>query len=258
VGRDVNHHEAAELLGAYALDALEGDEQEQVERHVRDCRACLTELAEHREMAALLTPGWSAAPPGVWDRIASSLEEEPPPLGLAPVSRSEGRSGQVVPLRSARGFGLRAAAAVAAAAAVVIGLMGVKIVDDGRRLDRIAAGVHSEELQRTVNAALVDPGADQVTLRSEDGAWFADAVLLDDGTGYLVKHNLPPLSGDRTYQLWALAGTSKISVGTLGAAPTLSAFHADGPVWALAITEEPAGGVVSSQNAPVVLGRTSV
>ena len=246
----MNHHEAAELLGAYALDALEGDEQELVELHVRDCRACLTELAEHREMAAMLTTGWAAAPAGVWDRISSSLEEAPPPLDLAPV----------VPLRPAvsRGFGMRAAAMVAAVAAVVIGLMGVKIVDDGRRLDRIAAGVHSEELQRAANAAVADPRADQVSLRSEDGAWFADAVLLDDGTGYLVKHNLPPLSGDRTYQLWALAGTSKISVGTLGSAPKVAAFHATGEVWALAITEEPAGGVVSSQNPPVVLGRTSV
>lgn len=246
----MNHHEAAELLGAYALDALEGDEQEQVELHVRDCRACLTELAEHREMAAMLTTGWAPAPAGVWDRISSSLEEAPPPLDLAPV----------VPLRPAasRGFGMRAAAMVAAVAAVVIGLMGVKIVDDGRRLDRIAAGVHSEELLRAANAAAADPGADQVSLRSEDGAWFADAVLLDDGSGYLVKHNLPPLSGDRTYQLWALAGTSKISVGTLGSAPKVAAFQATGPVWALAITEEPVGGVVSSQNPPVVLGRTSV
>lgn len=250
MGRVMNHYEAAELLGAYALDALEGDEQEQVEHHVRDCRACLAELAEHREMAALLTPGWAAPPSGVWERIATSLEEAPPPLDLAPV----------VPLRPAvpRGVGMRAAAMVAAAAAVVIGLMGVKIVDDGRRLDRIAAGVHSEELQRAVNAAVVDPGADKVSLRSEDDAWFADAVLLDDGSGYLVKHNLPALSGDRTYQLWALSGTSKISVGTLGSVPKVAAFQATGPVWALAITEEQAGGVVSSQNSPVVVGRTSV
>jgi len=254
----VNHYEAAELLGAYALDALDPDEHEAVERHVRDCRACQTEVSEHREMAALLTPGWVKAPEGVWDRIAGSLEEKPPPLELARVAPSESRSGSVVPLRPSRGVGLRAAAMVAAIAAVVIGLMGVKIVDDGRRLDRITAGVHSEELQQAANAAMVDPAADKVALRSEDGAWFAEAVLLDDGTGYLVKHNLPPLSGDRTYQLWALAGTSKISVSTLGPAPKVSAFNATGPVWALAITEEPAGGVVTTDRAPVVLGRTSV
>ncbi len=244
----MNHFEVRELLGAHALDALDGDEQEAVDRHVRDCRACQTELAEHREVAAFLTPGWAAPPEGIWDRIAGSLEEKPPPLDLAPV----------VPLRARQGVGLRAASMVAAVAAVVIGLMGVKIVDDGRRLDRITAGVHSEELQQAANAALVDPRADKVALRSEDGAWFADAVMLENGTGYLVRHNLPPLSPDRTYQLWALNGTSKISVGTLGPSPEVAAFHATGAVWALAITDEPTGGVVTTDRAPVVLGRTSV
>lgn len=254
----MNHYEAAELLGAYALDALDPDEQEVVERHVRDCWACQRELSEHREVAALLTPGGATAPDQVWNRIAGSLEEKPPPLDLAPVARSADRAGVVVPMRPGRGVGLRVAAMVAAAAAVVIGLMGVKIVEDGRRLDRLAAGVHSEELERAANAAMVDPRADKVALRSEDGAWFAEAVLLDDGTGYLVEHNLPPLPGNRTYQLWALAGTSKISVGTLGPNPDVAAFQATGPVWALAITEEPAGGVVTTDRTPVVLGRTSV
>lgn len=254
----MNHYEAAELLGAYALDALERGEQEAVQRHVGDCRACQRELAEHREVAALLTPGWAKAPDEVWDRIAGSLEEKPPPLDLARVTPSDDRPGAVVPLRPRRGVGLRAAAMVAAVAAVVIGLMGVKIVDDGRRLDRLTAGVHSQELEQAANAAMADPAADKVALRSEDGAWFAEAVLLDDGTGYLVRHNLPPLSGDRTYQLWALTGTSKISVGTLGPSPRMAAFQATGPVWALAITEEPAGGVVTTDRAPVVVGRTSV
>ncbi len=254
----MNHYEAAGLLGAHALDALEPAEQEAVQRHVGECRACQRELAEHREVAALLTPGWAKAPEHVWARIAGSLEEKPPPLDLTRVARSDDPSGVVVPLRRSRGVGVRAAAMVAAVAAVVIGLMGVKIMDDGRRLDRLAAGVHSQELEQAANAAMADPAADKVALRSEDGAWFAEAVLLDDGTGYLVKHNLPPLSDDRTYQLWALAGTSRISVGTLGPSPKVAAFQATGPVWALAITEEPAGGVVTTERAPVVLGRTSV
>jgi len=194
------------------------------------------------------TPSGASAHPGVWDRIAGSLEEKPPPLDLAPV----------VPLRPGRGAGMRAAAMVAAVAAVIIGLMGVKIVDDGRRIDRITAGVHSEELERAANAALADPAADEVVLRSEDGARFAEAVMLDDGTGYLVRHNLPPLPPDRTYQLWAVSGTSTISVGVLGASPEVVAFQATGPVSALAVTEEPAGGVVTTERSPVVVGRTSV
>lgn len=198
-------------------------------------------------MAGLLTPGSAKPPEGVWDRIAVSLEHKPPPLHLA----------LAVPLRPTRGVGLRAAAVVAAVAAIIIGLMGATILNDGRRLDRVAAGVHSQGLERAANAALVDPGANKVSLRSEDGVWFADVVMLDDGTGYLFKHNLPLLSGDRTYQLWALGGANKISMGTVGPAPKVAAFHVAEPVWGLAITEEPAGGVVSTERVPVVLGRTN-
>ncbi|MFN2608537.1 MAG: zf-HC2 domain-containing protein, partial [Acidimicrobiales bacterium] len=104
MGRDVNHADAATFLGAYALDALDPDERDAVERHVRGCGACLAEVAEHREVAALLAPGWVAAPDGVWDRIAGALEETPPPLAMPPapvvtMPRSgEGAAGAAPPL----------------------------------------------------------------------------------------------------------------------------------------------------------------
>src|SRR5918997_3027311 len=85
MGRELSHEEVAGLLGAYALDALEPAELQAVDRHVQGCQACLAEIAQHREVAGLLTPGWGKPPAGLWDRIAASLEESPPPLDLAPV-----------------------------------------------------------------------------------------------------------------------------------------------------------------------------
>src|SRR5687767_20703 len=85
MGRELSHAEVVDLLGAYALDALEPAELQAVDRHVQGCRACRAEVAEHREVAGLLTPGWGKPPAGLWDRIATSLEEKPPPLDLAPV-----------------------------------------------------------------------------------------------------------------------------------------------------------------------------
>src|SRR5688500_13263681 len=85
MGRELSHEEVADLLGAYALDALEPAELQVVDRHVQGCHACLAEVAEHREVAGLLTPGWGKPPSGLWARIAASLEESPPPLDLAPV-----------------------------------------------------------------------------------------------------------------------------------------------------------------------------
>ncbi|MGH9223582.1 MAG: zf-HC2 domain-containing protein, partial [Acidimicrobiales bacterium] len=77
MGRELSHFDVRELLGAYALDAVDGDEAAAVERHLEDCRICRTEVSEHREVASRLAAGWVPAPDGVWDRIASSLEESP-------------------------------------------------------------------------------------------------------------------------------------------------------------------------------------
>ncbi|MGH9156532.1 MAG: anti-sigma factor domain-containing protein [Acidimicrobiales bacterium] len=254
-GRELSHGEAAELLGAYALDALDEPERGWVEQHAQACGACRRELAADHEVASMLTPVWLAPPEGVWERIAASLEETPPALDLAPVIAMRPPPPPVGAAPAPGNYGLRVAAMVAVAAAVVIGMMGYKIVDDDRRLDRLAAGVHSQELERAAAAAAVDPEARTVRLSSEEGGLFADAVLLRDGSGYLLKDNLPALLPDRTYQLWGLLGDARISLGLLGPSPEGSAFKATGAVWGLAVTNEAAGGVVSSQGQPLVVGR---
>jgi hypothetical protein len=38
MGRELSHAEVADLLGAYALDALEPAELQVVDRHVQGCR----------------------------------------------------------------------------------------------------------------------------------------------------------------------------------------------------------------------------
>jgi anti-sigma factor RsiW len=53
--------EIKELLGAYALDALEPDERAMVEAHLRTCVRCSVEVARHHEVAGLLAnPGGDA------------------------------------------------------------------------------------------------------------------------------------------------------------------------------------------------------
>ena len=249
MGRELSHADIQQLLGAYALDAVDRDEAEVVDVHLRACPRCRAEVLDHREVAAWMAHAGSPAPPAVWDRIASSLEDAPD-LTLAPVR-------ELRPAR--RGVSLRVAAAAATVAAAVIGVLGVKVVDDGRRIDDLASSTERQQLARAANAALVDPQARRIALRSADQRLTAEAVMLPDGTGYLIKGNLPPAGSDRTYQLWALAGTSKISAGVLG--PRLegrspAAFKVAGSaVWGLAITQERAGGVPQTQNTPVVVGQ---
>jgi len=257
MGRELSHTEVVGLLGAYALDALDPNEREAVDDHARRCTACADEIAEHREVAGLLTPGWARPPEGLWEKIAASLEEVPPPLNLAPVIAMKARGSQAATAtgRPRRSIGLGIAAMVAAAAVAMIGFLGVRVSDDRRRIDQLAVGQHGDELQRSVNAALADPGARKVNLASADGYRAASAVVLPDGTGYLVKNNLPVLSAERTYQLWALVGTSRISVGVLGPEVKVAPFKLGDNAWALAITDETAGGAETTKKDPVVLGR---
>lgn len=244
---DLTHNEIEELLGVYALDAVSPAEAEAVELHLRDCPRCRSEVAEHREVAASLAHVGSSAPANVWSRIAGSLEEVPPQLDMARVVSMEGRRRRSLPLRPV--------AALVAAAAVVIAALGIQVSHLDDRTDQLAAALQEEGLDEAVQAALFDEGARRVDLRSEDGATFAQAVVRDNGDGFLVRDNLPGLSDDRTYQVWAMVGDRPVSVGVLGSDPGTSAFKvaADG-VSVLAVTAEQAGGVVAPTGDPVVRG----
>ncbi len=254
MGRELTHPEITELLAAYALDAVDPDESEAVVAHLHECSVCLSEVVEHREVAAFLAPGDASAPARLWDQISGSLEEPPPPLRLANVRqidsgrRRTGWRGRV---------GAIAAGAVAVAAVAVVAVIGLKVSDDSRRIDQMAGGAAGTQLSRATSAALADPQARLVDLRSPQGKASVQAVVLPDGTGYVVKNNLPALGPARTYQLWAVVGEAKISVGVLGPDPGPAGFKAAGAVTALAITQEPAGGVVASDQSPVVVGRLS-
>jgi len=255
MGRQLSHAEVTDLLGAYALDALEPAELQTVDRHVQGCQACLAEIAQHREVAGLLTPGWSKPPSGLWEKICATLEEAPPPLDLAPVIAMKPAHARTAPARPQRSIGMGIAAMVAIAAVAMIGFLGIRVSDDRRRIDELAGGAYSGELKRSMNAALADPAARKVDLVSTDGYQNAQAVVLPDGSGYLVKSNLPELARERTYQLWALVGTSRISIGVLGPKVDVVPFKMGDSVLALAITDETAGGVETTKRDPVVLGR---
>ena len=75
-------------------------------------------------------------------------------------------------------------------------------------------------LEAAANRAFDDPDAVKVQLQSSDGAVAGRAVVLPDGTGFLMAHELPGLDDDRTYQLWGDTGAgSLVSLGLLGDDP---------------------------------------
>lgn len=232
-----DHNAAQELLGAFALDALDPNEADAVDVHLRDCPRCRAEVAEYRETASLLAFGGVEAPDGLWEKIVASLEEAPPRLELA----------RVVPLPTSRwrtaGFRM------VLAAAVVMSLLALAFSVQERR-SRTSPGA---TLAAQLAEVSLNPATRHVHMVSADGTARAEVLILN-GQGWLAKDALPQLSNDQTYQLWGQKGAAKVSLGVLGSDPHPTQFAAGADYEALAITAEKAPGVAASTNPAVVSG----
>lgn len=246
------HEEIVELLGAFALDAVDGDERLAVQDHLRECPRCRDEVQQHREVAAHLAFAGEAAPEGVWGRIVSSLEpaQPEPDLGrLYPLTSSRRRRGWAT---------MPAMVAAAAVIVVLVGALGWQVHRQGDRVQSLSMALKATGLDRAVQGALLDPQTTKFSLASVDGRIRVDAVLEPDGTGFLVPGSQRPLASlppSETYQLWGIVGSQHISLGLLGPRPGVVAFRVAGKkVAGLAVTVEHAGGVVQSSHAPVVAG----
>lgn len=247
----MTHAEITELLGAYALDAVDDDERALVEEHLASCARCRAEVAEHREVATMLAHTGGDAPEGVWQRIAGLLEEAPPDLRLAPVAGSA--TTPVPPAPAVRRLAWRAAIGAVAASVVVVAFLGVQLRRQDQRIDDMQAALQ-DPLLFAFDDAVTDPDSQLIELTSADGEVVLRGAITGDGLGYLSASPLPDLPADRTYQLWGGAGNALVSLGVLGDDPRIVSFAAE-PYELFAITEEQAPGVVTSRNQPVATGR---
>ncbi|MGD0392179.1 MAG: anti-sigma factor [Acidimicrobiales bacterium] len=283
------HQEIQELLGAYALDAVDAETAAMVERHLDECVRCSIEVAQHHEVAGLLGNSGGASPSELWDGIARRLDGSAPPpwerlaerLGPEPgPARDDGEAEAAAGARGPTGSevadttdaagvvsigsgprrgrtALRVAAVVAAAAAVVAVLLGVRVDHLNQQVNALRA---STPLTRAEQAAMASPSTREVALKAPSaGAAPVGKVtvfLTRTGTGFVEAGGLSSLPDSETYQLWGVIGSRTISLGLLGSAPRVVPFSVAGnvPVDAFAITAEHAGGVVQSTRQPVVEG----
>ncbi|MDQ2727730.1 MAG: zf-HC2 domain-containing protein [Actinomycetota bacterium] len=265
-----SHDDLAELLGAYALDAVEADEAELLNRHLETCPRCRAELRGHRETAALLGYIGGPAPVGLWDQIVASAQEPPPALRLeartAPFvpPGSAGDPGSPSPLerprrhrrRSLRVRSLAMVAGVAAAAVAVLGFQVSRLDNRTAVLNNEVASLAPSVSMSAVRLALATPGSRHVHLTAFAAKGSsAEAVVLPSGQGYIYDAQMEPLGADRTYQLWGVVGDQRISYQLLGSEPApVVPFRAGTDAQALAVTNEVAGGVERSNQPLVAIG----
>ena len=232
--------EIEELLGAYALDAVDDDERRAVDAYIATNPRARAEVDAHREVATLLAYGGDDAPDGLWDRIVLSLDE---PGADVPVPGPE--LAKVLPARRPDRrrwwFPVLAAAALVAVVALSVALVNK---DGGTSI----SAAYDDARASAANTV--------VALKSTDGSTAATAVMEPSGRAFLDPTALPALPADRTYQLWAVLADNPapVSLGVLGSDPQLTMFGVSGSVQALAITDEKAGGVVAPEKPPTIVG----
>ncbi|HSM64823.1 MAG TPA: anti-sigma factor [Ilumatobacteraceae bacterium] len=225
-----------DLLGAYALDAVDDAERRRVEDYLEVNPRAAAEVQAHREVATMLAFTGMDAPGDVWGRIADEIGEQAPPPGpeLAKVMSLDD-----APRR--RRISTVAPWIVSAAAAAVLAFVAIGIAD--------RADAPNEPLAEALEIARADRDSVTTTLVSEATGVSAEAIIDQDGHGFVVAQDLPTLPDGQTYQLWGVVDDGQvISLGIFGPNPEIETFSIDGPVSALAITIEVFPGVVSDGN----------
>jgi hypothetical protein len=265
--REMLHDEASESLAAAALDALPVDEQSAVLAHAATCAKCGPELDALRQALASLgnsaPPASAATTPDVERRLKrirmrllARAEADRAPLQVAP------------PRRFAVAPWLAAAAAILVA--VLLGNMlrattnrlvqvNQTASDDKRSLDTALAKIAQQE--REIKD-LTGPSTSVVNLNTS-GAAAATAMMFWDKTNNawsFYAHHLPPVPAGKTYQIWLITPSEKISAGTFTPAADSSvevhatyALPADA-LKGVAVSEEPSGGVPQPTGRIVILG----
>jgi anti-sigma-K factor RskA len=233
-----DHEEVQELLAAYAMCALEAEENQRAERliasHVPDCQECREALR-----------GFTA----VSGELALAAGSRRPPRVLAARLRRQARSSR--PRR--RAWAILSAAALLS----LIALAGWSAHLSTRVNDAEARQARTGEFLATVSHPLshvVPLSGARSTSRGAAYAQLAAAYVPGSGSLYLFG-SLPAPARDRVYQVWVLRDGRFQSAGTFRpeGGQVLYRIQADVErIQELLVTEEPVEGSTSPSAERVV------
>ena len=287
---EMTHDDVRAALAAEALGALDGEEAEAVRAHLAGCEECRRELESLRETAAALAYAAPQVPMdadrsarlrarlvarAAADRGGASVTADavPPANRIGGLASGDDEPG-VVPIsraRERRGMGggwLAAAAAVLLL--IAVGAYAARMKGRYEALSDQYASLDQERTQLVTAiakrdstvAALSGPGVQVIELASTQRRAPGGRMFWDPATARwtFFAHDLPALRADRDYQLWLITPAGPVSAGTFKPTPeglaTVQATYAlpRDQLRAVAVTEEPAGGLPKPSGQPLILG----
>jgi len=170
------------LTGAYALDALDGDELERFQAHLDECDSCPTEAAELRSTVTRLVALVERTPPvALRERVLREVDRtaQLPPL---PISLADHRPRRRV---------MAAVGGALAAAAVAAGAYFAVVSDDQLRVQDVLAASDARTFTADIAADAGGGTAELVFSPSLDAA-------------VMVIQDSPAPAEGKTYQAWVL------------------------------------------------------
>jgi hypothetical protein len=279
-----------ELLGAFALNAIDDDERAQVDAYLERSPRAAAEVSEHLYVAAALAGSVSEIPAPSFDRISAAIDAlelaaqrttKPviapttspsiAPLTAADTSSTAGATGTVIPMRRRRPV---ATWFTAVAAAAAIGALGFQNLQIGRDLKTSKVDLAAETKAKTdlssklaasqaeasnalsVQRVMTSPGARIAPLTR--GSQPIGRVLLDsNGRGFLELNAGETLAAGQAYQLWGVQDKKVISLGVMKSGLNAMPLSAAGEWSQFVLTVESLPGVVSSDGPAVAEGTFS-
>lgn len=213
--------EPHDLVGAYAMDALDPEERLAFEGHLRSCASCRDELAGLSDALAELSADYEVAPPpALRAAVLNAVADLDAPSAAQPAESTAGAAGTAgeppLPRRAVHEpeAGDAAEPAKEPAAAPVTPLRPPSTTARPRWQLLLAAAlaliavigisVWQPWVQRTITAAdvLAAPDAVRAT-KTMDGGASVTLVRSDRlGRAVLVTHSLPPAPTGKAHQAW--------------------------------------------------------
>lgn len=281
----MQHEDVRAALAAEALGALDGAEADAVRAHLETCAECRAELASLRQASSSLAfaaprvPMDAARSAGLRARLvaraaadaggappAAAAADPPAPVaaapGVIPISRVRDRAGF-------SGGWLAAAAAVL----LIVGAYAARLQGRYGALREQYASLSDERDQLVRGLARRDstlgelsgPGVRVIELASTRQRAPSGRMFWNPATARwtFFAHSLPALREGRDYQLWLITPAGPVSAGVFKPTPE---GHAQveatyslprDQLRAIAVTEEPAGGLPAPSSAPLIAGAAS-
>jgi anti-sigma factor RsiW len=290
----MTHEQAGEALEALALDALDASERSAVMAHIATCAICQSELAALENTVGELAYAATPIPmsPAQRDRIRARLmaratadRTSNAPLSGATSLRVEAGGAparaDAAPIRpyapARRSLG---PAAWMAMAASLVAILGVGLfLRASRERDAARASLATLQAARGTQAAALDslraavksrdqmianltgPQVAVMTLTSTMPTAPTARMFWDQqhDAWTFVAHRIPMPKAGRTYQMWLVTPTAKISAGTFMPSPEgevmMHATYAmpKDSLAAVAVTDEPMGGSAQPTTAPMMI-----